>query len=404
MKEDENSSSPTDFSDDSSVTTGIRSLKELIDLVSGRTVSSHLPQEESGRAEALPFPFLGIVAQLEMKLALLLGIINPAIGGVLLIGPRGTGKTTAVRSLLNLLPDVKRSTCYYGCTEEDIEAGGIDAVCPECAQKYAEGLPLTKNDPVRLVELPLNAQLPDVIGSIDDQIDLHERRRLKRGILAQADLNVLFVDEVNLINDEIINVILDASAGGRFVIKRGDLRATYNARFSLVGSMNPEEGNIRSQILDRFGLRVIVRGLNDVSDRLEAYQRVRLYQNNPHLLIRQYEMDTNLARQEVISARERLKNVHLPEPVAHKAIQLIRHLNIDSLRAEITFLEAVRAYCAADGRDSVTMNDIQQVAPMALRLRHSHFMDSYFNERDLEDQKLQNTMTDVFSQTDPQKE
>lgn len=148
---------------------GVRSLKELIDLVSGRTIQTSSIEEESGRAEVLPFPFLGLVGQMDMKLSLLLSIINPAIGGVLLIGPRGTGKTTAVRSLLNLLPEVRRSACFYGCTEEDIDAGGIDAVCPNCAKKFALGTPLTKNDAVRLVELPLNSQLDDVIGSINDR-------------------------------------------------------------------------------------------------------------------------------------------------------------------------------------------------------------------------------------------
>jgi magnesium chelatase subunit I len=375
---------------------GVRSLRELIDLVSGRNIQTSQDQEDSGLAEILPFPFLGLVGQMEMKLALLLSLINPAIGGVLLIGPRGTGKTTAVRSLLNLLPEIKRSACFYGCTEEDIEAGGIDAVCPDCAKKYAEGHPLTRMDSVRLVELPLNAQLEDVIGSLDDRIGIHERFRLKRGILAQADLNVLYIDEVNMLGDEIVDAILDAAANGKYLIKRNEVRAIYNSRFSLVGSMNPEEGDIRPQIMDRFGLRVVVRGLTEISERLEAYQRVRLYRSNPHNVIRQFSEVTAQARDEIIAARSLLPRVILPEAVAHQGIQLIRRLDIDSLRSEITLLEAARAYSAADNRTEVTPQDIAIVAPMALRLRRSDFMNHYFKERDKEDVELKKAISTLL--------
>jgi len=156
-----------------------RNLRELVDYVAGKSLPPLTP-EEGLLTEALPFPFLAIVGQQEMKLALLLGLINPNIGGILLVGPRGTAKTTAVRSLLDLLPQVERSTCFYGCLPEDIEIGGIDAVCPECARKYGEGQPLTAPDRVRLIELPLNAKLEDVIGGIDERAALHERMRVKR--------------------------------------------------------------------------------------------------------------------------------------------------------------------------------------------------------------------------------
>ncbi len=241
----------------------VRSLRELIDLVSGRRMSDTSSQGEAGLADPVPFPFLALVGQMEMKLALLLSLINPALGGVLLSGPRGTGKTTAVRSLLELLPDVVRSKCFYGCLPEDIEAGGIDAVCPDCARRYAEGQPLTMTDRTCLVELPLNATLEDVVGGLDERALIHERVRLKRGILAHADRNVLYVDEINLLSDEIINAILDASAQGLYTVRRGPVAATYNSRFILIGTMNPEEGRLRPQIMDRFGLRVIVRGLSD---------------------------------------------------------------------------------------------------------------------------------------------
>jgi magnesium chelatase subunit I len=367
---------------------GVRSLRELLDLVSGRSVKTDLPEEESGLVERPPFPFFGLVGQTEMRLALLLSLINPAAGGVLLIGPRGTGKTTAVRSLLDLFPEIERSACFYGCMPEDIETGGMDAVCPDCARKYGEGIPLTIVTPVRMIELPLNARLEDVIGGLDERSAIHDRMRLRRGLLAQADRNILFVDEVNLLEDSIVNAILDAAALGAYTLRRGPLVATYNARLTLIGSMNPEEGNLRSQIMDRFGLRVIVRGLDDPQQRLEAYDRVRAYQLQPNQLVAQYEVETALARKEIQEARKRLPDVHLPQETAETGLHLVRKLGIDSLRAEITLFEAARAHAAADGRDSVELSDLRITAPMALRLRQSIFMNDYFKERQREDDGL----------------
>lgn len=365
-----------------------RSLRELVEYVAGKTLTD-LPQEDSGLAEPLPFPFLAIIGQREMKLALLLGLINPNIGGILLIGPRGTAKTTAVRSLLDLLPQVERSACYYGCLPEDVEAGGITAVCPDCAKKYAEGKPLTITDRVRLVELPLNAQLEDVVGGIDSHAVgageratvLHERMKIRRGILAQADRNLLYIDEVNLLDDAIVDAILDAAAQGSYTVRRGPLSATYRARFLLIGSMNPEEGRLRPQILDRFGLRVIVKGLETQAERLEAYRRVQAYLTNPRLMIAQFSAEIQAASVEVAAARQRLRQVTISDEVAKPAIALVQKMGIDSLRAEITWFEAARAYAAADGRTEVVLEDLKAVAPMCLRLRRSPFMTEYIHNQ-----------------------
>jgi magnesium chelatase subunit I len=375
----------------------VNSLRELLDLVSGRAFKETVGEGDAGLAEHHPFPFLALVGQQDMKLALLLGLINPAIGGVLLIGPRGTGKTTAVRSLLDLLPSVTRSTCFYGCLPEDIEAGGMDAVCPDCAKKFAEGTPLTTPDRVRLVELPLNARIEDVIGSLDDRVSVHERMRLKRGILAHADRNILYVDEVNLLTDDIVDAILDAAASGAFTVRRGPITATYRARLTLVGSMNPEEGNLRPQIMDRFGLRVLIRGLPEPDQRLEAYRRVSAYLSNPLKTIGQYQEETELARCEIQAARDLLPKVALPENVANQGIRLIQSLQIDSLRAEITFFEAARAYCAADNRTEVQVEDLKIVGPMALRMRRSRFMTDFFSQQDNEDQELSSFLDKLSS-------
>lgn len=366
-----------------------KSLKDLLDFASVKDVAKDLAQMgDSGIAEALPFPFLAIVGQNEMKLALMLGLINPNVGGILLVGPRGTAKTTAVRSLLDLLPMIQRSTCYYGCQPEDIETGGIDAVCPECAEKYAEGKPLTAPDRVRLVELPLNARLEDVVGGLDERAAVHERMRIRRGILAQADKNLLYIDEINLLSDDIIDAILDAAAQGIYTVRRGPVSATYRARFVLIGSMNPEEGKLRPQILDRFGLRVIVRGLDTAEERLEAYRRVQAYLANPRAMISLYADEIALAREELQSARHLLRRVQLPNELATHAIQLIQKMGVDSLRAEITWFEAARAYAAADGRETVQASDLTTVAPMALRLRRSEFITEYFDRQKNEETEM----------------
>jgi magnesium chelatase subunit I len=365
-----------------------RTLRELVDFVSGKSLTE-LPQEDSGLAEPLPFPFLAIIGQREMKLALMLGLVNPNLGGILLIGPRGTAKTTAVRSLLDLLPHVERSACHYGCLPEDVETGGITAICPDCAEKYAAGEPLTVSDRARLVELPLNARLEDVIGGIDERaVVTHERMRIRRGILTQADRNLLYIDEVNMLADEIVDAILDAAAQGTYTVRRGPVSATYRARFLLIGSMNPEEGRLRPQILDRFGLRVIVKGLEKQTDRLEAYRRVQAYLANPRQMIAQFAEEIQAASEEIQAARQRLRDVTIPDRVANPAIKLVQKMGIDSLRAEITWFESARAHAAADGRTRVTTDDLKTVAPMALRLRRSPFMTEYINNQQGEEEEL----------------
>ncbi len=376
-----------------------RSLRELIDYVSGKSLRD-LPQEDSGLAEPLPFPFLAIVGQREMKLALLLGLVNPNLGGILLIGPRGTAKTTAVRSLLDLLPQVERSTCHYGCLPEDVETGGITAICPDCAEKYAAGEPLTTSDRARLVELPLNSRLEDVVGGIDERAAVeHERMRVRRGILAQADRNLLYIDEVNMLGDEIVDAILDAASQGTYTVRRGPISATYRARFLLIGSMNPEEGRLRPQILDRFGLRVIVQGLEKGGERLEAYRRVQAYFTNPRQMIAQFADEIQAAKEEIQAARERLREVTIPDSVANPAIALVQKMGIDSLRAEITWFESARAHAAADGRTKVTATDLKTVAPMALRLRRSQFMTDYIKDQQGEEQELSGLLKTLGKKT-----
>ena len=382
----------------------VGTLKELIDRVSGRDLKISDFGGDAGLAELLPFPFLALVGQMDMKLALLLSLVNPAVGGVLLIGPRGTGKTTAVRSLIDLLPQVPRSLCHHGCMPEDVEIGGIDAVCPDCAQKYGRGEPLAVMDSVRLVELPLNSRLDDVVGAIDERSAIHERMRLRRGILAQADRNLLYVDEVNLLADEVVDAILDAAAQGIYTVRRGPVSATYRSRFVLIGSMNPEEGGLRPQIMDRFGLRVLVsgpKGESATQERLEVYRRVQAYSVSPRRMIAEYTAETALAKAEIQAARDILSEVVLPDPVANLGLEIIDQLGIDSLRAAITLFEAARAYAAIDARLEVTSADLREIAPMALRLRRSSFIKEFFREQDVEEGELLGVLNKTIAQTPP---
>lgn len=370
----------------------VQSITQLLERASARRFLQAPPAEDLGLAEQLPFPFLGIVAQPEMKLALLLAVVNPSVGGVLLIGPRGTGKTTAARSLTDLLPDVPRSRCLYGCLPEDVTTGGLDTVCPDCARRFGAGEALTYMDRVRLTELPLNARLEDVIGGVDERAALHDRMRLQRGILSRADRNLLYVDEVNLLADDIVDAILDAAAQGSYTVHRGPLTATYRARFVLIGSMNPEEGHLRPQILDRFGLRVVTRGLAHKQDRLEAYRRAVAHQQNPRRVVLDFADATEQFRQEIALARQALPQEELSAEAERFGLQLVQKLGIDSLRAEITLFEAARAHAVADGRETAEPQDVRAVAAMSLRLRRSTFMRDYFNRQQQEEGELEDLL------------
>jgi magnesium chelatase subunit I len=366
----------------------IRSLTHLLEVASSRRFLAVVKPGDRGLAESLPFPFVAIVSEWEMKLSLLLAVINPAVGGVLLLGPRGTGKTTAVRSLSPLLPDVPRSLCAYGCTAEDAESGGIESICPDCAKKLGQGEALTFLDRSRLIELPLHSELADVIGGIDERAAAHQRMQIKPGILSHADRNLLYVDEVNLLKREVADAILDAAAQGVYTVRRGPISATYRSRFILVGSMNPEEGMLRPQIADRFGLRAIVHGLDNPTDRREAYLRAHAFDLNPRGFIEYFREETSTIRSEILAARSRLAGVELTPETMQRGLGAIQKLGITSLRGTSVLFEAARAYAAADGRDRVDPPDLNAVAALSLRMRRSDFMDRYASDIRQEDREI----------------
>jgi magnesium chelatase subunit I len=365
-------------------------LLDVLHKYSATAILASTKPAEPISGEVLTFPFLAIVGQVEMKTALLLSVINPAVGGVLLVGPRGTGKTTAVRGLVDLMPPVRRSLCPYGCDEEAAETWGMAAICPDCAAKLARGEELTGQDRMRLFELPLNARLEDVLGGINERVAIEQRRiRLERGILAHAHRNMLYIDEVNLLDDVIVDAILDAAAQGRVTVRRGPLSALYPSDFVLVGSMNPEEGTLRPQIQDRFGLRVLVDGLSDMEERLAVTRRVRAFREHPHRLIAALAEDTITFGEGIAHARALLPEVNLTADAEGLALHMVQELEISSHRAEITMLEAARAHAAADGRTLATADDVTAVAPMALRQRRSQFMREYFEAARREESEIE---------------
>jgi magnesium chelatase subunit I len=362
-------------------------LRILSDAGAQRILSAQAP--ELGLEDAPPYPFMAVVGQFEMRIALMLAVINPAVGGVLLIGPRGTGKTTAVRSLTGILPDVEVSDCEDGALPADMQNPNAAVLYPDCFEKFQSGAAISHYEAVRIVELPLNARLEDVVGGINERIAVQQNRvRLERGILARADNNLLYIDEVNLLDDEIVDAILDAAAQGHYTVRRGAMAGTYRARFVLIGSMNPEEGRLRPQIMDRFGLRVNVRGLTDKAERLEVYKRVRDYRQHAASFVRSWERITAATREEVMLARQLLAETTLSDQAVEIGLALVHDLDIDSHRAEYTMFEAARAYAAADGRDQATVDDIRAVAPMALRQRRSEFMANFFENQQAEDDHI----------------
>ncbi len=373
----------------------------LLDLLYQKSAQAILAEESSdlGLAEHRPFPFMALVGQDEMRLALMLAVINPAVSGVLLIGPRGTGKTTAVRSLTSILPAVEVSDCEEGALPSDIEANpqAAEALFPDCYAKYKAGNPISHYESVKLVELPLTARLDDVVGGVNERVAVQSNKiRLERGLLARADNNILYVDEVNLLDNTIIDAILDAAAAGTYSVRRGPMVGTYRSRFVLVGSMNPEEGGLRPQIMDRFGLRVGVRGLFEPAQRQEVYRRMQAYRVNPSAFIQQWEISTAEALEEVQLARERLPQIDIPAEVLTAGFELVKRLDIDSHRADYVMFEAARAYAAADARSGVTIDDLRAVAPLALRQRRSAYMVQYFEEQQKEDEGIHSTLETVL--------
>jgi Mg-chelatase subunit ChlI/Mg-chelatase subunit ChlD len=316
------------------------------------------------RATFVTYPFAALVAQDEAKLAMLLAAINPRIGGVLLSGPKGIGKTSIVRGVGELLPLQRRAACPYGCDPDG------DALCAACAAGSTAGTPYRTR--AEIVELPANAQIDDVVGAIDLRAALAEGALAFRpGLLARANRAVLYVDEINLLADAVVDVLLDAAAQGVVRVKRGQHALEYPARFTLIGTMNPEEGELRPQITDRIGLRVFLHASTDAAERAEIYRRNAAFARDPRGFVAGYAGKTRALRSRVARAIALLPQVVPEEDALTFAIDAVTRLGIESHRTEFVALEAACALAALEARTRATSADVRRVFPLAARLRRS---------------------------------
>lgn len=320
-----------------------------------------------------PFPFSAIVGQDEMKRAILVTAVDPSVGGVLILGDRGTGKSTAVRALAALLPPIRATRgCPYHC--DPARPSLSCAACREAGwSRNAPGEAAACDVdliPVPVVDLPLGATEDRVVGALDLEKALSQgQKSFEPGLLARANRGFLYIDEVNLLEDHLVDLLIDVAASGENVVEREGLSVRHPARFVLVGSGNPEEGELRPQLLDRFGLSVDVRTPSDIPTRVEVIKRRDAYERQTDAFCAQWKLEDQKIRQQIEAARKRVADLVVPDAVLEKAASLCLQLGTDGLRGELTLLRAARAWAALEGRTSVTIDDLRAVAPSALRHR-----------------------------------
>ena len=307
------------------------------------------------------FPFTAIVGQDEMKQAILIAAVDPSVGGVLVFGDRGTGKSTAVRALAALLPPIEaRPGCAYNSRPGDLIPGRA-ADAPE-------------DDPVEIptpvVDLPLGATEDRVVGALDLERALASGEKVfEPGLLARAHRGFLYIDEVNLLEDHLVDLLLDVAASGENVVEREGLSVRHPARFVLVGSGNPEEGELRPQLLDRFGLSVEVGSPTEIADRVEVVKRRDAFDRAPDAFIRKWAAKERAQQKAITKARKLLDRVKVPDEVVEDAAKLCAAVGSDGLRGELTLIRAARACAALDGARTVNRSHIRTIATPALRHR-----------------------------------
>ena len=309
------------------------------------------------------YPFSAIVGQDDLKLALLLNAVSPEVGGVLVRGEKGTAKSTAVRALAKLLPPIGIvSGCPYSC-----DPASPNPECP--AGPHPDDTPVEER-PVRLVELPVGASTDRLAGTLDIERALAEgKKAFEPGLLAAAHRGILYVDEVNLLSDHLVDLLLDVAAMGTNHVEREGVSVRHPSRFILVGTMNPEEGELRPQLLDRFGVTVEVKGSPDPAERVEVVRRRLHHETDPKDFAKKWsEADTDLARL-VETARERLYETYIPESILYKVAALCAELGVDGLRGDIVTAKTARALAAWEGRVEVALDNIRQAALLALSHR-----------------------------------
>jgi len=313
------------------------------------------------------YPFTAIVDQDNMKLALLLNAINPRIGGVLIRGAKGTGKSTAVRALAELLPEIEVvKGCPFNCNPKD-----PTNMCEVCRGKYERGEPLEyEKRKMRIVTLPIGATEDRVVGTLDITRAIKEGvKALEPGLLAEANQNILYVDEINLLPDHIVDDILDAAASGWNVVEREGISVAHPARFILIGTMNPEEGELRPQLLDRLALHVQVENIYDKDLRIEIMRRNLEYEENPEAFRKKFEPQQEELRMRIINARNLLPKVKVPDKLLEVVSRLCIKLRVDGHRPDITIIKTAKTLAAFEGVLEVNLNHIKTCARLTLSHR-----------------------------------
>ncbi len=329
----------------------------------------HRPDGQDARSvgarPAPVFPFTAIVGQDKLKLSLLLCVIDPTIGGVMVMGHRGTGKSTAVRSLAALLPPMQRvSDCPYNCDPQN-----RSPYCPHCALHYPEEAP-TALVPVPVIDLPLGATEDRVVGSLDVERALIDGvQTFSPGLLANANRGFLYIDEVNLLEDHLVDLLLDVAASGVNIVEREGISVRHPARFVLVGSGNPEEGDLRPQLLDRFGLYARIETITDIEQRVEIIRRRRAYDTDPAAFADAWAGEQERLAEQLSAAQANLPHIDLTDEAILTAAQLCATLEIDGHRGELTLCRAGVALAALEDRTAATAQDVIQVAVLALQHR-----------------------------------
>jgi len=316
---------------------------------------------------SVAFPFSAIVGQDDMKTAVLIAAIDPTIGGVLAFGDRGTGKSTAIRALAALLPKIAVVVgCRYGC---DPAATG-DRLCLECRARQAKGPLKSRLVPIPVVDLPLGATEDRVVGALDLERALARgEKAFEPGLLARANRGFLYIDEVNLLEDHLVDLLIDVAASGENVVEREGLSIRHPARFVLVGSGNPEEGELRPQLLDRFGLSVEVKTPVDLRTRIEVVRRRDAFERNPADFVAKWKKEDDRLRRHIVAARALLPMVEIPDAAQEHGAQLCLALGTDGLRGDLTLTRAARAMASLEGDKQVSDRHLRRVAPSALRHR-----------------------------------
>ena len=323
--------------------------------------------QSTASARRVVFPFTAIVGQEEMKLALLLNVIDPKIGGVMIMGDRGTGKSTTIRALADLLPEIS----VVANDPFSSDPSDPDLMSDEVRQLLEQGaqIPVAQKK-VQMVDLPLGATEDRVCGTIDIEKALSEGvKAFEPGLLAKANRGILYVDEVNLLDDHLVDVLLDSAASGWNTVEREGISIRHPARFVLVGSGNPEEGELRPQLLDRFGMHAEIHTVKEPILRVQIVEQRADFDQNPPVFLEKYKPQQEALQEQIVNAQQLLLEVKIDYDLRVKISEVCSELDVDGLRGDIVSNRAAKALTAFEGRTEVTVDDIHRVITLCLRHR-----------------------------------